>query len=174
MKKLIASLTLAAMLGCSITSMAYGKEDTLSYKQNIVNKWYDIDIDEPFEDVPLDAELQRYIIEKAHDANIAPEVVMAIIWRESSFNPMAVGDGGLAVGLMQIQPKWYRDEMFELGITDVSDPYQNVKLGIRILEDLKNQYEDLYDVLTYYRYGTIYGDHGYAEQVSEYAYKLTR
>lgn len=42
------------------------------------------------------------------------DLVLAIVWKESSGNPAAVGDGGASLGLMQVQKATAR----ELGIQD--------------------------------------------------------
>lgn len=42
------------------------------------------------------------------------DLVLAVVWKESSGNPAAVGDGGASLGLMQVQKATARD----LGIQD--------------------------------------------------------
>ena len=51
-------------------------------------------------DIPLDPDLQRYTIETCEAYGITPEVVFAVMWRESRYEADAVGDGGRAYGLM--------------------------------------------------------------------------
>ena len=83
--------------------------------------------------VPLDADLQAHIIRACEWYHIEPSIVFAVIWKESNFNAAAVGDGGDSVGLMQIQEKWHGDRMARLACDDLTDPYQNVSVGIDIL-----------------------------------------
>lgn len=83
--------------------------------------------------VPLDEDLQAHIIRACEWYHIEPSIVFAVIWKESNFNAAAVGDGGDSVGLMQIQEKWHGDRMARLACDDLTDPYQNVSVGIDIL-----------------------------------------
>ena len=125
-------------------------------------------------DVPLEEQLQHYIIDLCKKANIAPALVMAIIERESEFDPLEVGDNGNSLGLMQIQPKWHQWRADELGCFDWYNPYDNVTVGIDILADLFAKYEDdVYMVLMAYNGGNSYAyrmaDKG---KVSDYAIKV--
>ncbi|MDR2432087.1 MAG: transglycosylase SLT domain-containing protein [Candidatus Margulisbacteria bacterium] len=68
------------------------------------------------------------------EKNIDPRLLLALMARESGFNPQAVSTSG-AIGLGQIMPFNYAD----LGITDPSDINQNVKGTVYYL---KNKMED--------------------------------
>ena len=59
-----------------------------------------------------------------------PQLVLAVIDVESSFNPFAVSSAG-AVGMMQVMPFWPR----ELGLTtrDLLDVEMNIRMGSSIL-----------------------------------------
>lgn len=92
-------------------------------------------------DVPLSEDLQLYIISLCEGKNIDPAIVFAMIWRESRFNPLSVGDNGNSLGLMQIQPRWHSGLMAEFGCDDLLDPYQNVTIGIAILAGHVNYYD---------------------------------
>jgi hypothetical protein len=92
-------------------------------------------------DVPLSEDLQRYIISLCEGKNIDPAIVFAMIWRESRFNHLSVGDNGNSLGLMQIQPRWHSGLMAEFGCDDLLDPYQNVTIGIAILAGHVNYYD---------------------------------
>lgn len=54
-------------------------------------------------DVPMSDELQRYIREQAERQGVPFEIALAVIERESSYQPDAVSDTG-DFGLMQIMP----------------------------------------------------------------------
>ena len=84
-------------------------------------------------DVPLDDDLQRFIISKAMEYDIDPAIVMGMIYRESTYRADVIGDSGRSFGLMQIQKRWHKARMERLGVTDLLDPYQNVTVGIDIL-----------------------------------------
>lgn len=92
-------------------------------------------------DVPLDAELQLHIISESIKAGIDPEIIFAMAYRESSYNPKSIGDGGDSYGLLQIQPKWHSERMNKLGCTDLLDPYQNVIVGIDYLSEQLVRYD---------------------------------
>lgn len=109
-------------------------------------------------DVPLSKELQEYIIDvcKKYPSEINGvhlELVLAVIERESNYNPDAIGDGGDAYGLMQVQPKHHKARMEKLGVTDLLDPYQNVRVGIDYLAECLREYETLDEALTVYNAG---------------------
>ena len=91
--------------------------------------------------VPLDTELQLFIINKCEEHHIDPAVVMSIIDVESDFDADAVGDNGSSTGLMQIQARWHQERMGKFGITDLLDPYQNVTVGIDYLAELVDSYD---------------------------------
>lgn len=111
-----------------------------------------------YDSIPLDKELQNYIIKQAHANGIQPQIVMAMIERESDYNITCMGDGGESYGLMQIQPKWHRERMKKLGCTDLLDPYQNVTVGIDYLCELLSRYDgDMAKALVGYNQGHYKG-----------------
>lgn len=81
-------------------------------------------------DVPLSHDLQSHIFKLCDERGIDPAIIVAMIFRESSFNHKAIGDSGSSLGLMQIQPKWNRDRMKKLKCNDLLDPYQNITVGV--------------------------------------------
>ena len=92
-------------------------------------------------DVPLSAELQLHIIHASEAHRIDPAVVVAVIWKESTYNAGAVGDSGNSLGLMQIQPRWHGERMDRLSCPDLLDPFQNVTVGVDILAGLIDYYD---------------------------------
>ena len=77
-------------------------------------------------------ELLRIIHREATRSRLAPELVMAVIQVESSFNRYAVSDVG-ARGLMQLMPFW----MKEIGLPndDLFNPAVNIRYGCMVLGD---------------------------------------
>lgn len=104
--------------------------------------------------VPLDEDLQLFIIRSCEARHIDPAVVLAMIEKESGYNASAVGDSGNSLGLMQIQPRWHSERMRELGCEDLLDPYQNVTVGIDILTTLSETGKPTEWVLMAYNGGT--------------------
>lgn len=107
-------------------------------------------------DVPLDEDIQEYIIAKSTEHNINPALVFAIIERESNYDCEAIGDSGNSIGLMQINTYWHQERMDKLGITDLFDPYNNIYIGIDVLTEILSQYEDLTFSLMVYNGGFDY------------------
>lgn len=120
--------------------------------------------------VPLSKDLQEYIFELCANYDIKPEVVIAVIKKESEFNTSTIGDHGNSYGLMQIQPKWHQARMDSLGCTDLLDPYQNVAVGINLLAELFDTGNSLEWVLMAYNGGPSYANRKAANgELSEYA-----
>ena len=87
-------------------------------------------------DIPLSYDLQHYIYELSWEYDIDPILVMAIIKKESKFDPHTVGDSGNAIGLMQIQRRWHNERICLLKCNDMYDPYQNILVGMDYLAEL--------------------------------------
>ena len=105
-------------------------------------------------DVPLERDLQLYIINLCVEKSIDPAIVIAMAYKESSYQANAIGDSGNSFGLLQIQPKWHYKRMQELGCTDLLDPYQNVRVAVDYLAEQIDRYGgDLAKGLTAYNKG---------------------
>lgn len=96
-------------------------------------------------------EWRDYIEIVAGQYGICPELVEAVIERESSWQPDAVN--GTCIGLMQINPEYHMDRMERLGVEDLRDPYDNILVGTDFLAELFRAYGDIYAVLMYYNEG---------------------
>lgn len=133
-------------------------------------------------DIPLDDELQDYIIETSEERGVDPAIIIAMIERESQFDIDVIGDRGKAFGLMQIHPRWHSDRMEKLGVTDLLDPYQNVTVGIDIMAELLDRGESVEWALMAYNGGYAHANRhieagtlsGYATDVLEFAEGLER
>lgn len=107
---------------------------------------------------PVIMQVYTYIICEQNDVDY--EMVFALIERESKCVWNAAGDGGAPVGLMQIAEKWQQERMKELNCTDLTQPFQNVRVGVDILSELQEKLKGTvpaeqlpYDVLAAYNYG---------------------
>lgn len=115
--------------------------------------------------VPLDEKLIDYIIETSESNGVDSSIVFSVIYRESSFNSRAVSAKG-SIGLMQVHPSYNAARLKRLGITNLYDPYQNVKAGIDYLAEYLEKYNgDYAKTLTAYRYGRPNASQDYAERV---------
>ena len=121
-------------------------------------------------DVPLPHELQDFIFAECEKYNIAPAIIIAMIERESNYRPDAIGDNGNSFGLMQVQPKWHEERMRRLGCMDLLNPYENIKVAIDFIIELRNINSELAWVLMAYNGGQAHADkHGFAGTMSNYA-----
>ena len=80
--------------------------------------------------------LRPIITEVATEHDIDPDLIKAIIWAESSFNPKAVSNKG-AVGLMQLMPSTAK----ALGVEDCMNPETNIDAGVRYFKQLIIQFD---------------------------------
>ena len=125
------------------------------------------------EDTTIKEEYIEYIEDICDKYGMCPELIEAIIESESGGNPDRISSCD-ARGLMQIIPRYHQDDMYELGITDLFDPYQNIELGVYIISNLAAEYDDLYAVLMAYNEGEFSGAVERAEEGkwSEYSKKI--
>lgn len=72
----------------------------------------------------------------AKEEGVDPELVQAVIWQESRGNPGAVSRTG-ARGFMQLMPATAK----EMGVTDVSDPEQNIRGGTKYLKKMLDAFD---------------------------------
>lgn len=97
------------------------------------------------------------IIEVAHRYRLAPELILAMIFTESSFDPDAESEVG-AVGLMQLMPATATQLASELelewkGRELLTDPQVNILLGSFYLRKLIQEFDDLDAALAAYNVG---------------------
>lgn len=104
----------------------------------LIESWYKPEI-------PLDKQLQQYIWEKCSEQGVDYLEVLAVIKKESTYNPKCISADGKDKGLMQIRASAHQDLIQEFHIKNLLDPYQNVKVGIYILSKLQdlNQHKRL-------------------------------
>ena len=109
-------------------------------------------------DIPIDEDLQDYILEVCHDYGVNHLIVLGMIEKESAFGPNVIGDNGEAFGLMQVQPKWHQERMDRLGVTDISDPYQNILVGVDYFAEVLSYDRGIAWALMAYNGGTTYAN----------------
>lgn len=79
--------------------------------------------------------LKPLVAEAAKSQGVQPELVMAVMKRESAFYPCALSDKG-AIGLMQLMP-----EVAQQFNVDPLDPKQNISGGTQYLKQLMTRYK---------------------------------
>jgi soluble lytic murein transglycosylase-like protein len=71
----------------------------------------------------------------AHEFNLDPLLILAVMAIESGFNPFAESPVG-AQGLMQVMSKVHKDKFHEMGGTQAAlNPVANIRVGSRILKE---------------------------------------
>ena len=86
----------------------------------------------------FDSEIRAAVRDARHVFEVPPELVKAVIKRESSFNPKALSRAG-AVGLMQIMP--YNAPHLGLSKEDLGVASKNIFAGTRLLAVLLHHYQ---------------------------------
>lgn len=116
--------------------------------------------------VPAEIEALCVVYGKKH--NIAPELLEAMIWKESRFQAEVVDVTGTCKGLMQVKAGSHRNRMQRLGVTDLHDPESNIAVGADYLHELLVEY-DLETAIMLYNGDKRAGQEGY---LSDYAKKV--
>lgn len=115
---------------------------------------------------------QEYIEQICEDKDISQELVEAMIEKESSWDPAAVN--GNCVGLMQVDKEIHKEL---IGDRDMTDPYDNIYVGVTILEELLHKYGEAAPALMFYNagYSDNYGIGAYGdEKLSNYADEILK
>lgn len=101
---------------------------------------------------PMDPnDLNQLVNDTAAREQLTPDLLRAVIRKESAGYPCAVSPKG-AAGLMQLMPQTAR----QFAVTDSFDPKQNVEAGARLLKQLIDRYPgDLAKALAAYNAGSV-------------------
>lgn len=103
------------------------------------------------EEIPLDFSLQDELITVCNEYSVPLHIALGVIQAESSFTEDA--RSGNCYGYMQINSvnaSWLNES---IGVTDLTDPYQNIRSGVYMLGDLYEKYGDWHKALIAYNYG---------------------
>lgn len=101
--------------------------------------------------------IARLVNDAAHRNGLPPELLLAVIYAESSFRQDALSDKG-AMGLMQLMPGTAAELATELrmpwtGEALLYDPKANIELGAFYLSKLLDAFDDLDRALAAYNRG---------------------
>ncbi len=160
--------TVNALSANSTTSTPYGTRDGKALRGEPP---YEYLSDSDF--VPIDCglseDLQEYTYYLCEAYYIDFEFVMALMYTESSFNADIVS-GTNDYGLMQINKCNHAELTDKLGITDFTEPYQNIRAGVYILRRLFEKYDDAAKVCMAYNMGEYGASVLWEQGVYETAY----
>lgn len=130
------------------------------------------------EKIPLDGSTQASLLDLCDEYKVPLELILAVIETESNFDPDAYNGG--CYGYMQINQtnlKWLGQA---IGVTDLTDPLQNLHSGVYMLWFLYERYENWNTVLMCYNAGEqgaydTYFSKGYSSSpYSEYVLNLQK
>ena len=122
-----------------------------TYLQDSGFRYYQIP--EVYEKGAFPENVQAYLWSLCKERELDYYIVVALIERESGYNPNCTGDSGASKGYMQIQEKWHKWRMDTEDVTDLYDPYGNIRVGLNFLGDLHDKYGDWTKVLMCYNMG---------------------
>ena len=142
-KKMISSIVIALLIVLSISTGIFGKEYLVSN------------------------EVKQICNEIGNQYGICPELLIAIIEKESAGNPNAENNG--CKGLMQIYEKYPTDRMTRLGVTNLYDERSNILVGTDYIRELFEKYNDVATVLMVYHGEKNAVQKGNNGQISDYA-----
>ena len=120
-------------------TLVYGAYDDRTFTQEISLDWGAGDLDFTPLDCKMPEEQQEFTYYLCTGYNIDFTLVMALIQNESSFDPAVISKTN--------------DYGYTLGVTDFTDPYQNIRAGVFVLRKLYERYQDTNMVLMAYNMG---------------------
>lgn len=102
--------------------------------------------------MPVIIQVYTYIVCRQYGVDY--EMVFALIERESLCRWDIIGDDGESTGYMQIQEHWHKDRMERLGVYDLKNPFQNIRVGVDYMAELQERTGgNNMDTLAAYNYG---------------------
>lgn len=90
--------------------------------------------------------------------NLDPNYILAMIYRESRFQPDATNSKTGATGLMQLLPKWHTTRAEKLGVS-LCDWRGNILTGCDLLNEVMQDKGSLSYAINFYAGGYEYADH---------------
>ena len=133
-------------------TLVYGAYDNQIFTQEIPINWSADDLNFTPLDCKMPEEQQEFTYYLCNGYNIDFSLVMALIQNESSFDPEVISktnDYGY-MQINQVNHQWLTDT---IGVTDFTDPYQNIRAGVFVIRKLFERYQDTNMVLMAYNMG---------------------
>ena len=121
--------------------------------------------------IPLSRQEQKDLLAACKEFRISPDIALGLIEKETRFQNVT-GDSGRSQGYMQIQRRWWKGLMAEIGASDLTKPKDNFRTGCAILRQLIDKSGgDVAKALTIYNAGHDHGGRSYANAVLKNAAK---
>lgn len=136
----------------STETLVYGAYDERCFTEEISLDCGVGDLDFKPLDCKMPEEQQEFVYYLCSGYNLDFTLVMALIQHESSFDPNVISSTN-DYGYMQINAinhDWLTET---IGVTDYTDPYQNIRAGVFVLRKLFERYQDTNMVLMAYNMG---------------------
>ncbi len=109
------------------------------------------------DDIPLSYDLQLFARDAADTFGVPYKLLLAVMFKESSYQTDAVNASGTCWGLMQVNQinfEWVQKELAQYGVTDIqNDPEDNIMAGAFLLGNLLEKYGDENKALMCYNCG---------------------
>ncbi len=132
--------------------LIFGQPDGIIFEGEMPGEWVNGERKFVPLNVPMDEDLQEFIFYLSQAYEMDFTFVMALIQRESGYKPDVISKTN-DYGLMQINEINHPYLQEQLGITDFTEPYGNVRAGMFILRKLFEKYESPEKVLMAYNMG---------------------
>lgn len=133
-------------------TLVYGAYDDRCFTEEVSLDWGAGDLDFKPLDCRMPEEEQEFVFYLCSGYNMDFTLVMALIEHESHFDPAAISKTN-DYGYMQINVQNHEWLTETLGVTDYTDPYQNIRAGVFVLRKLFERYQDVEMVLMAYNMG---------------------
>lgn len=133
-------------------TLVYGVYDDRCFTEEVSLDWGAGDLDFKPLDCRMPEEEQEFVFYLCSAYNIDFTLVMALIEHESRFDPAAISKTN-DYGYMQINIQNHKWLTETLGVTDYTDPYQNIRAGVFVIRKLFERYQDAEMVLMAYNMG---------------------
>ena len=126
-------------------------------------------MEEYYVDIPN--EISEVCEKYGAEYNICPEILEALVWRESRCTDVSNGN---CKGYAQVNEHIHKDRMDSLGIKDIHDLDGNIHVATDLLSDLYDDTGNVAKSLDKYNGNKQNGNSGYAKQIMTVAYCLDR
>ena len=133
-------------------TLVYGAYDDRCFTEEVSLDWGAGDLDFTPLDCRMPEEEQEFVFYLCSAYNIDFTLVMALIEHESHFDSTAISKTN-DYGYMQINIRNHEWLTETLGVTDYTDPYQNIRAGVFVIRKLFERYQDSELVLMAYNMG---------------------